>query len=504
MTRGVVGALILVALIAVGCGPRGEAPVSGRPSSGSGVGEALGALTVGGCECQSWQAGVDCHDISYSDIPADNKYYVTTFGGPGDGQDMWVCGHKTTDNGSWAYAAGYARFGCTKIKVVNPQNGQSCIAEVADCGPNRCVEEAACYCNCQGHHPVLDVSPFVTQFLFGISSSGWSERRVVVAYPVDPATPIGCPGGPEPLPDVDGDGVAAGADCDDQDASVHPGAGEVCNGRDDDCDGQTDGGLTRACASTCGAGFEHCERGQWTDCDAPEPVECRDPDSCEVRPTCDTGCPPLPAETCNGRDDDCDGQTDEDFAGLHALCSVGAGECLRFGFTRCAADGGGVLCGATPGEPGPEVCDGRDNDCDGLTDEGVCVACVPGEVRPCAMPDGTTGAMTCGPGAVYGPCVMAADGPEAVEEGGADETAWADDVARTPDLGHDEAWQADEVLAADVAPGRLEVLSDRGADAGDAGSAGAGGCRAGPSGGALLVLPGAWAWWVLCKRRKVS
>ena len=37
------------------------------------------------------------------------------------------------------------------------------------------------------------------------------------------------------------DGFAAlPGDCDDVDAGVHPLAGETCNGRDDDCDGQTD------------------------------------------------------------------------------------------------------------------------------------------------------------------------------------------------------------------------------------------------------------------------
>jgi len=188
-------AIVAVAafLFATSCAPEPPAPAA----------SVAAPLTVGGCQCPAWSSGVACEALSYSDVPADGTYHVTTFGGPGDGQDMWVCGHKTTDNGSWAYMAGHARFGCAKVRVEDPASGRSCVAEVADCGPNRCVEEAASFSSCASHVPILDVSPFVTQHLFGISSSGWSEKRVVRAEVVAPATPIGCPGGDPPDPDPD-------------------------------------------------------------------------------------------------------------------------------------------------------------------------------------------------------------------------------------------------------------------------------------------------------------
>mgnify|MGYP002632018335 CR=1 FL=1 len=86
-------------------------------------------------------------------------------------------------------------------------------------------------------------------------------------------------------------------------------------------------------------------------------------------------------EQCNGVDDDCDGEIDEDIPGTGATCGPTEGVCQR-GATACI-DGNLVCDGIV--ELGEEVCDGEDNDCDGLVDEDVqnaCGACgdVPAEV----------------------------------------------------------------------------------------------------------------------------
>ena len=84
------------------------------------------------------------------------------------------------------------------------------------------------------------------------------------------------------------------------------------------------------------------------------------------------------AERCNEADDDCDGAVDEDFPGKGSACSVGVGTCFRSGQIVCTADQQGLACNATPGTPSPEVCNGLDDDCDGLIDDGInCQGCVP-------------------------------------------------------------------------------------------------------------------------------
>jgi hypothetical protein len=109
--------------------------------------------------------------------------------------------------------------------------------------------------------------------------------------------------------DMDGFGVLQG-DCDDHDDTIHPAAPEVCNGIDDDCDGNVDddaegGAWFYVDADGDGWGLaayaeQHCAEA--VDGWAPQRGDCNDYDP-SVHPGAD--------ELCNGTDDDCDGRADE-------------------------------------------------------------------------------------------------------------------------------------------------------------------------------------------------
>lgn len=73
------------------------------------------------------------------------------------------------------------------------------------------------------------------------------------------------------------------------------------------------------------------------------------------------------AEVCDGKDNDCDGSTDEGNPGGGKACTTNLKGPCKAGVMKCT--GGKLVC--TPKvSPGVEICDGKDNDCDGETDEG--------------------------------------------------------------------------------------------------------------------------------------
>ncbi len=179
--------------------------------------------------------------------------------------------------------------------------------------------------------------------------------------------------------DRDGDGhlalVNGGDDCDDDDAAVHPGADELCNDQDDDCDGLDDEDPVDA--PTWYPDADEDEYGDGTQgeaaCNAPEgwiadDSDCDDGDAA-VHPGAD--------ELCNDRDDDCDDEVDEDpvdettwyldsdgddYGGEETIAACDQPS----GATTTSDDCDDTDASIHPGAA--EWCDGIDTDCDQTED----------------------------------------------------------------------------------------------------------------------------------------
>jgi hypothetical protein len=241
--------------------------------------------------------------------------------------------------------------------------------------------------------------------------------------------------------DADGDGYQkAGtpsgctlgtlADCDDTDSLTYPGAPELCDNADNDCDGSVDEGPTGGdlgCLEGAGPGCPSplpaspdpdptvgvpfiadccmlkgiCRAGGTCDLDpqgqgggtlptyvpeGPQPFAKDQPsvcydgidndcdgltDSADNAPTPGGGpgdmCRLASDLFCNHFDDDFDGLIDEDFPNLGQPCTAGFGGCQKVGVYVCNAAGNGTECSATPGTPKPERLD-KPGSCNDLVD----------------------------------------------------------------------------------------------------------------------------------------
>jgi len=228
-----------------------------------------------------------------------------------------------------------------------------------------------------------------------------------------------------PAADSDGDGTPGDQDCNDDDAEIHPGATEVCDGVDNNCDGVTDQedaadaptwfedvdgdgyGIDTSTQVACTQ--PHGFSAYSGDCNDADPsyhpgaaeADCTDPadyncdgsvgyadvdtdgePACEDCDDNDIAINSAATEACNGSDDDCDGQIDEEGAtgesswyldadgdgyGRLSWPSVACDQ--PTGFVANSDDCDDLDASSYPG--GPEVCDGADNNCDQVIDEGV-------------------------------------------------------------------------------------------------------------------------------------
>ena len=169
--------------------------------------------------------------------------------------------------------------------------------------------------------------------------------------------------------------------CDDSSYDIGPDCEEVCNGLDDNCDGETDEGVTTTYYRDAdGDGHGDPAQGQsWC-----EPAEgyVEAGDDCD---DADGSVFPGAEEVCDGTDQDCDGETDEGTATLTGYADAdgdGYGNADDYG-TGCEGDGSRVADASDCDDndasvyPGAvERADGVDNDCDGTTDESAVVVVI--------------------------------------------------------------------------------------------------------------------------------
>jgi hypothetical protein len=173
--------------------------------------------------------------------------------------------------------------------------------------------------------------------------------------------------------------TASSDDCDDALPEVHPGAGETCNDRDDDCDGSIDDEPVDPAAwylDADGDGFGD-DTGSVEACDVPVGFVAAAGDCDDAA----AGVHPGAGEICDGADDDCDGLVDaldDDLAGPTWFGDAdgdGFGDALA-GVVACGQPSGTVAndsdCNDTSASirpSAPEVCNGVDDDCDLLVDD---------------------------------------------------------------------------------------------------------------------------------------
>ena len=318
------------------------------------------------------QTLVDC-DLAGKSLRCGPEPVCVTDGGPPCDRDA-ACpaGHRCTSPGEQ---------GGTRVCVPASGDGEPCLGPDGQvCAVDlRCVVEWGA-----GPAPGEGICRSVCDYTRNDCGQGWACLKGagggVCSSTVSPRHREECVTG---LPAPCDQGVivvGASAECV---PVIQPAEAEVCDGVDNDCDGIVDNGYLDPATDRYDLDPRHCGRcgrtcGHGTLCEGGEcvcPPGYADADGqaingCECRITEGGG------EVCDLRDNDCDGEVDEGFDadGDGSPGTEGCGEGVE---PDCDDEDATVRPGAT------ERCDGIDNDCDGRTDEAFDLAADPDHCGAC-------------------------------------------------------------------------------------------------------------------------
>lgn len=209
-------------------------------------------------------------------------------------------------------------------------------------------------------------------YVLSFSASGNNAAGEPFSKGAQATIRIAAPG----LEDTDGDGFSvAEGDCNDNDPDVYPGATEVCNGVDDNCDNQIDEGVKSTFYRDADGDGYGAVADSTQACSAPAGYVADNTDCDDANAAIHPGA----AEICNSTDDNCDSQLDEGVKSTFYRDADGDGYGTAADSTQaCSAPPGYVTNNADCNDanvairPGAaEVCNEVDDDCDGQIDEGL-------------------------------------------------------------------------------------------------------------------------------------